>query len=121
MKMLLDQGMPRSAAALLRQAGIDTVHTAEMGLATAEDSVILEAGRTEGRIIVTRDADFHALMALSGAVQPSVIRVRIERLRSKELVELLLRVVQLCQPDLEAGALIFVQENRVRIRRLPLV
>ena len=104
MKMLLDQGMPRSAAALLRQAGIDTVHTAgDGGLATVEDSVILEAGRTEGRIIVTRDADFHALMALSGAVQPSVIRVRIERLRSKELVELLLRVVQLCQPDRRWG------------------
>jgi predicted nuclease of predicted toxin-antitoxin system len=37
MKLLLDQSLPRSAAALLRQAGIDAVHTAEIGLATAED------------------------------------------------------------------------------------
>jgi predicted nuclease of predicted toxin-antitoxin system len=56
MKMLLDQGVPRSAAALLRQAGIDAVHTAEVGLAKAEDSAILEWGRTEDRIIVTLDA-----------------------------------------------------------------
>src|SRR5437879_6016028 len=121
MKMLLDQGVPRSAAALLRQAGIDAVHTAEIGLATAEDRAILERGRTENRIIVTLDADFHALMALSCALQPSVIRVRIERLKSEEFVELLLRIIQHCEQDLKAGALVSVQESRVRVRRLPLV
>jgi predicted nuclease of predicted toxin-antitoxin system len=120
MKLLLDQGLPRSTAPLLRQTGIDAVHTAEVGLAKAEDSLILESARAEGRIIVTLDADFHALMALSRAVQPSVIRIRIERLQSQALVELLLSLVQQCQPDLEAGALISVQENRVRVRRLPL-
>lgn len=73
MKLLLDQGLPRSAASLLREAEIDTVHTGEIGYATAEDAVIIELTRQEKRVVVTLDADFHALLALSGASSPSVI------------------------------------------------
>jgi len=40
MKLLLDQGTPRSSAALLRQAGFDVVHTGEIGLADAPDEEI---------------------------------------------------------------------------------
>ena len=37
MKLLLDQGLPRSAASLLRDVGIDTLHFGEIGLAAATD------------------------------------------------------------------------------------
>ncbi len=53
MKLLLDQGTPRSAAALLRDEGHDAVHTAEIGLAEAEDSEILARALQENRIVVT--------------------------------------------------------------------
>ncbi|MGH8285469.1 MAG: DUF5615 family PIN-like protein [Steroidobacteraceae bacterium] len=36
-KILLDQGLPRSAAARLREAGWDAVHAAEVGLERATD------------------------------------------------------------------------------------
>src|SRR5687768_9912917 len=73
MRLLLDQGLPRAAAALLRQAGIDTVHVGEIGYAAATDASILEHGRNEERVVVTLDADFHALLARTGAPSPSVI------------------------------------------------
>jgi predicted nuclease of predicted toxin-antitoxin system len=41
MKLLLDQGLPRSAAALLTNRGIDTIHVGDIGIATAEDAEIL--------------------------------------------------------------------------------
>jgi predicted nuclease of predicted toxin-antitoxin system len=41
MKLLLDQGTPRSMAALLRRAGFDAVHTGEIGLAEVDDAEIL--------------------------------------------------------------------------------
>ena len=62
MKLLLDQGLPRTAAALLRQAGIDSVHVGEIGYAAATDASILERARNEERVVVTLDADFHALV-----------------------------------------------------------
>jgi predicted nuclease of predicted toxin-antitoxin system len=67
MRLLLDQGLPRSAARFLREAAIDTVHVGELGLSTADDATILQRGRDEGRTVVTLDADFHALLAISRA------------------------------------------------------
>lgn len=121
MKLLLDQGLPRSTATLLKEAGIDTAHVGEMGLATAEDSQILEEGRRSRRIVVTLDADFHTLMALSGATSPSVIRIRIEGLKAEQLTNLLKEVLKQCGQDLEKGALVSVQPKRLRLRRLPLI
>lgn len=121
MKLLLDQGTPRSAATLLRQAGHDTVHTGEIGMAQAADADILKRALTENRVVVTLDADFHALLALSEALKPSVIRMRVEGLRAEQFCELLQRVIRLCADDLEKGAMISVREDQIRVRRLPVV
>jgi predicted nuclease of predicted toxin-antitoxin system len=121
MKLLLDQGVPRLTAALLRRDGIDTVHTGEIGMATAEDEQILIRASFDERIIVTLDADFHSLLAVSQAVKPSVVRIRIEGLRAEEMAALIQRVILDCADDLNAGAMISVSEVQIRIRRLPVV
>jgi predicted nuclease of predicted toxin-antitoxin system len=120
MKLLLDQGAPRTSAALLRRAGFDAVHAGEIGMAEALDDEILRRAVAEDRMIVTLDADFHAQLALSAANKPSVIRVRIEGLQAEAFVELLTQVLERCGGDLEAGAVVSVQETRIRIRRLPI-
>ena len=121
MKVLLDQGTPRSTAALLRETGIDAVHTGEVGLATAADSEVLRFARAEGRIVVTFDADFHALLALSGATAPSVVRIRIEGLKAEAVTRLVMGVLERWADTLERGAVVTVQVNRQRMRRLPLI
>lgn len=121
MKLLLDQGLPRSAAALMRSQGVDTVHVGEIGMATAADADILTLGRQEQRVVVTLDADFHSLLALSAAVSPSVIRIRIEGLRGDGLAALLQKVFEEFGEDLELGAVVTVQMARMRVRRLPLI
>ena len=121
MKLLLDQGLPLSAAALLRDAGFDTVHVGEIGMAEAEDSAIIQKAREDGRVVATLDADFHTLLALDMAVTPSVIRIRIERLRARALTDLLLKVITECADSIKQGSAITVEPSRIRIRRLPLV
>ena len=94
MKLLLDRGLPRSAATLLNEAGFDAVHVADIGLSKADDAEILQKALADERIVVTLDADFHMLLALGEALTPSVIRIRIEGLRAAALTKLLLTVMQ---------------------------
>jgi predicted nuclease of predicted toxin-antitoxin system len=121
MKLLLDQGLPLSAAALLSDAGIDTIHVGEIGMFEAEDAEIIQRAREDGRVVTTLDADFHTLLALDEATSPSVIRIRIERLRAQALTELLLGVISECEEELQQGAAVTVEPSRIRIRRLPLL
>ena len=43
-------------------------------MARATDPKIIRHALSEDRIVVTLDADFHALLAVSGSTKPSVIR-----------------------------------------------
>jgi predicted nuclease of predicted toxin-antitoxin system len=69
-------------------------------LATASDAEILELGGKESSVVVTLDADSHAILALPGAAKPPVIRVRIVGLRSEQLAGLLAEVLEACMDDL---------------------
>jgi predicted nuclease of predicted toxin-antitoxin system len=119
MRLLLDQGLPRSAAGLLRDADIDAHHTGECGLATAGDADILGYALQHDCVVVTLDAHFHALLALHGAVAPSVIRIRIEGLRAEATTSLIQSILDRCNAELASGAMISVTEDRIRIHYLP--
>lgn len=121
MKLLLDQGLPRSAALLLRNAGVEALHVGEIGLASAADISIIERARQEQEVVVTLDADFHALLALSGAAAPSVIRLRMEGLRAEAAAELIRKILAEWSQQLQEGAVLTVQSRRIRFRGLPIL
>jgi predicted nuclease of predicted toxin-antitoxin system len=118
-KFLLDQGVPQSAARLLRESGYDAVHTSGIGLASADDAVLLARASAEARTIVTLDADFHALLAVSGASRPSVVRIRMVGLRADAIVRIVESIVHQGASELEAGVAVSVQAGRIRWRKLP--
>ena len=118
MKLLLDQGLPIITATLLRNAAWDVVHTAEVSLHRAIDSEIIAIAKQQDRTIVTLDSDFHSLLVLHGAVMPSVVRVRIEGLRSNEMSKLLLKVLPTIEDKLLAGAMATITSRSVRVRNL---
>jgi predicted nuclease of predicted toxin-antitoxin system len=122
MRLLLDQGTPLSSAVLLRERGFDATHVGEIGFAQATDRQILERAAIEGRVVVTLDADFHTLLAVNELQRPSVVRIRIERLKAVAFAETLLSVLDLCHTELEDGAAVSVNEDKsIRVRRLPLI
>ncbi len=120
MRWLLDQGLPRSTAALLREAGDDACHTGERGMAGAADEEIIAIAAAEGRVIVTLDADFHALLAATAANSPSVIRIREEGLKAPDLLPLLKRIESQFAEALAQGCVISYHLGQVRLRRLPI-
>jgi predicted nuclease of predicted toxin-antitoxin system len=119
--LLLDQGLPRSSASLLRQHGWDVVHVSEIGMSRADDADILRQARAEGRVCVTLDADFHSLLAIKGERGPSVIRIRKEGLDATGLTTLLQVIWARIEDAINSGALVTVTERSVRVRRLPIM
>lgn len=121
MRLLFDQGLPTSAASILRTAGWDVIHASEAGLNRATDKAVLDFARKERRVICTLDADFHAILAISGLNGPSVMRIRREGLRGAELAGLILGLRPTVIAALEAGAVVSVTNRAIRIRRLPVI
>lgn len=121
MNFLLDQGLPRSAIEALAERGLQAQHVGDMGMARAGDEEILETARGKGAVVVTLDADFHTMLAINHATNPSVIRIRIEGLKGESVAQLIENVLRQTQVDLERGAAVTVNETRVRVRLLPLV
>lgn len=120
MRLLLDNGLPRSTADHLRAEGFDATHVGVIGLAGAADAVLLDHARNDGSIVVTLDADFHTLLAMSGAKGPSVIRVRIEGLGGSAMAGLIGRVARRFADELREGAAISVGPRSARCHLLPI-
>lgn len=120
MKILLDEGLPRRAAALLREEGVDAVHLTEVDDPSTADVSILETARADDRIVVTLDADFHALLAVNGWSAPSVIRIRRQGLSAHDVADLVRHLLVEHEPTLRQGAALSVRAHLVGIRKLPL-
>jgi predicted nuclease of predicted toxin-antitoxin system len=120
-RLLLDQGLPRSTAGLLAQAGWDVIHVSEIGMGRADDADIMQRARAEGRICITLDADFHSLLAISGERAPSVIRIRKQGLDANALAALWQGIWPGIEGALGTGAMVTVSDRAVRVRRLPVV
>jgi predicted nuclease of predicted toxin-antitoxin system len=119
MRLLLDQGLPRSTVQHLAAAGVSAEHVGDIGMAAAADDAILEVARQRRAIIVTLDADFHQMLATTQATTPSVIRIRIEGLKGDRLAAIIGQVVAVAGPELLSGAVASVTATRVRVRALP--
>jgi predicted nuclease of predicted toxin-antitoxin system len=119
-RILLDQGLPRSAAAALREVGWNVEHVSELGMSQSSDRSILDFARTQGRTVVTLDADFHALLAVANESGPSVVRIRQEGLKGREIAALLLAIWSRIESQIQRGAMVTVTEKTIRVRNLPL-
>ena len=120
MRWLLDQGLPRTAAILLRKETMDAVHVGDIGMASASDPEILAIARRDNRIVITLDADFHALLAIAAANKPSVIRIREEGLKGPAICQLILRLAERFSEALDQGCVMSVTLNQARLRLLPI-
>jgi predicted nuclease of predicted toxin-antitoxin system len=120
-KLLLDANLSPRVARLLKEAGHDAIHVADIGLLTATDPVILRAAAKEERILLTADSDFGALLALGSLASPSVLLLRsADHLRPSEQAELIAANLPQIAEDLEKGAIVSLTRDRLRIRELPI-
>ena len=118
--LVLDQGVPRDAAGRLRDLGYECIHVGEVGMSAAGDREILEFALGKNAVVVTLDTDFHAILAVSGAAGPSVIRIRIQGLRALEIAECVRLVCTRFGDELSSGSLVTVKSRKTTCHRLPI-
>ena len=63
LKFYMDEHVPRAVTEGLRHQGVDVLNAREAGLLGADDEQHLATASSEGRVIVTQDADFLRLHA----------------------------------------------------------
>ena len=120
MRFLADMAVSLSTVAWLRDQGYDVTHLREEGLQRAEDADILEKARTEERVLLTLDLDFGYLMAISGQNLPSIIIFRLGNESAEIVTQRLADTLDVCVSDLEQGAVVTVNEDKIRVRHLPI-
>jgi len=76
LRLLLDQMLDEEVANALRAQGHDAVRVCEIGLATADDQVILERAISDDRLLVTLDEHFGDWAVLPLSEHPGVVRVK---------------------------------------------
>jgi predicted nuclease of predicted toxin-antitoxin system len=119
-KVFLDQGVPYSTTQYLTDAGWEVLHAVDLEMERATDRAIITYARDNDSCCITLDADFHSIIAVDNAEKPSVIRIRHEGLKGKDVAELLIRIWPDIESALESGALVTVTDRSVRVRYLPI-
>lgn len=121
MKFLIDNALPPHLAELLLAAGHDATHVRAYGMQAASDEAILSRAREEGRIVVSADSDFGAILAAQETECPSFILFREPNLLSaSDYFDTLLPVLPLLEPELKTGCVAVFRRGHLRVRRLPL-
>lgn len=115
--LLLDENMPRSAGALLAEAGHDVVFAASQAAGT-DDLRLLALAYEQRRVLVTFDADFGDLIFRHGApVPPAVIYLRMHPIDRRLAGALAAAAPQ----SSVAGLFVVCSRDSFRRRRLPSV
>jgi predicted nuclease of predicted toxin-antitoxin system len=120
MKILVDMNLSPDWVAVLVENGFAAAHWSTVGDPRADDSVIMDWARANDHVVFTHDLDFGALLALTQAESPSVIQVRTQDVTPAHLSGMMLAVLRKHESQLEAGALIILDEGKSRVRILPL-
>lgn len=121
MRFLVDNALSLQVAHGLQRAGHDAVHVRDRGKQDAPDEEVFELAWQEGRILVSADTDFAAILARRERSNPSLILFRRASQRRPEAqVALLLANISNLTEELAAGCVAVLEETRVRVRRLPI-
>jgi predicted nuclease of predicted toxin-antitoxin system len=120
MRFIIDNALSPRIAKGLNEAGHDAVHVRDIGLSSATDDEILSQAIMDSRVIVSADTDFGTLLALKNAAMPSFILFRRSDKRPLSLLNLLIDILDNIQDDLDKGAVVVIEDQRLRIRKLPI-
>ncbi|MFN5657676.1 MAG: DUF5615 family PIN-like protein [Pseudanabaena sp.] len=118
-RLLADVHISPKTVADLQKQGYEIMRSSEVLPANAPDINILEFARTENWVVLTQDLDFSMLVALSRYSQPILITLRLSSAKPDIVTQKLLEVLPQIEEALKEGSAITIQDESIRIRKLP--
>ena len=120
MRVLIDMNLSPEWAQEFKFHNIESVHWSTIGKHDAPDVLLMNWARENNYIIFTHDLDFGTALALTKAEKPSIIQVRTQNVSVQYLSRMVINAIILYVELLEKGALLVLDEDKKRIRILPL-
>jgi predicted nuclease of predicted toxin-antitoxin system len=120
MRFLCDVGVSRKVSEWLRGQGHDSNHLGDEGLTRLPNGQIFAKALAEKRIILTWDLDFGEIAAMSGNQWTSVVVFRLRNTRTVHVIQRLAIALKSTAATLEKGAIVVVEDHRVRVREFPI-
>ena len=103
----------------LNDLGHDVVRSNSVLPDNAPDNEIAMRAMTDERAVLTQDLGFATMIALARATRPSIITLRLSDSRVETVNHILETVLPALEEPILAGAIVTVEDDRVRIRELP--
>ena len=119
-KFLLDENVPLSIGAFLRDMGFDVVHAKEVEMLGASDNHIMELARHEERTLITFDKHFADLVLYPPDTHWGVIRIRIHPPLLDDITEAFAHFLKQFDMATIRGTLVVLENDGFRIRRTAL-
>jgi predicted nuclease of predicted toxin-antitoxin system len=69
--------------------------------------------------VITHDLDFGTILALTNWDRPSVVQIRSDDTSPESIGAIMARALAQSMADIEAGALLTIEPDRMRVRLLP--
>jgi len=120
MRLLVDMNLSPRWVSVLAVAGIEAAHWSMCGTANAPDEEIMTYARNNGYVVLTHDLDFGTILAATHGEKPSVMQIRAENVNPDAIGKQIVLALRQMENELEEGALITVDANRLRISVLPM-
>lgn len=121
MKILVDMNLSPFWVPFLAAQGYQAVHWSTVGAANAPDRELMAWALANGYLVLTHDLDFGTLLAMTQAEGPSVLQVRTSLPLPEKVGDWVVRALIQFAEALDAGALVTVDSQTLRVRVLPLV
>jgi predicted nuclease of predicted toxin-antitoxin system len=119
-KILADVNLSQRVVANLRSAGVDAVRASEVMSPRAADEEIIAMASKMDAVLVSRDQDFSALLAVSGATRPSLVNVRVSFVDADRVAKSIVDALRAAADDLAKGAIVTIDDRGIRIHPLPI-
>ena len=120
MRLIADVHISPRTVNFLNTLGHDVISSDSVLPVDAPDEEIVELAARQGRAVLTQDLGFSAIVASSRSAIPSLVSLRLSRPLVDVVNQRLEQVLPTLEDDVAVGVIASVEDERVRIRLLPI-